>query len=339
MSWLDDPIQRTLSGALDGLALRESLIASNLANIDTPGYAPRSVAFEAALQAALAKGEAGAGAMGLQETQAKAGIGARSAAKYGKSLGTAAVDATYRRNMARAAKRSVASKPAPPGTQAAGAAPTPDYGEAAYRAAQDAAAAGGGQGGFNPWVGLQPGETDTDGRLVTAPDEPYTAAGEKVWTPQSARAWWDAWFQNPTNLSGLSPQNLPGSLVLSPEEAALARQINTRLGPRPENASGQNPGYRPGDTSINNSYDVLAYLAELQKQQAAGTYKSVNPLVAGRPDEAQLNAAELERAIAAAQATIAANKDVYAIQLALQQAASGLSVPDSTGRLSDELAG
>jgi flagellar basal-body rod protein FlgB len=64
MSWLDDPIQRTLSGALDGLALRESLIASNLANIDTPGYAPRSVAFEAVLQAALAEGQARAGSGG-----------------------------------------------------------------------------------------------------------------------------------------------------------------------------------------------------------------------------------------------------------------------------------
>lgn len=54
MSWLQDPIQRTLAGALDGLARRESLIAANLANIDTPGYVPQSVAFEGVLQAALA---------------------------------------------------------------------------------------------------------------------------------------------------------------------------------------------------------------------------------------------------------------------------------------------
>ena len=54
MSWLQDPIQRTLAGALDGLARRESLVAANLANIDTPGYVPESVAFEGVLQAALA---------------------------------------------------------------------------------------------------------------------------------------------------------------------------------------------------------------------------------------------------------------------------------------------
>jgi flagellar basal-body rod protein FlgB len=53
MSWLADPTQRTLSAALDGLALRQSLIASNLANIDTPGYQPKSVDFETALQASL----------------------------------------------------------------------------------------------------------------------------------------------------------------------------------------------------------------------------------------------------------------------------------------------
>lgn len=58
MSWLDEPVHRTLSGALDGLALRESLIASNLANIDTPGYVPRSVSFEGVLQEVLADGAA-----------------------------------------------------------------------------------------------------------------------------------------------------------------------------------------------------------------------------------------------------------------------------------------
>ncbi|MBA3876275.1 MAG: flagellar basal body rod protein FlgB [Anaerolinea sp.] len=55
MSWLQDPIHRTLSGALNGLALRESLVAGNLANIDTPGYSPKSVDFEGVLRAELAR--------------------------------------------------------------------------------------------------------------------------------------------------------------------------------------------------------------------------------------------------------------------------------------------
>ncbi|GGY28813.1 flagellar basal body rod protein FlgB [Paludibacterium paludis] len=35
--------------ALDGLALRQQVIAENIANMNTPGYTPRAVDFEAAL--------------------------------------------------------------------------------------------------------------------------------------------------------------------------------------------------------------------------------------------------------------------------------------------------
>ncbi|HWP63932.1 MAG TPA: flagellar basal body protein [Candidatus Binatia bacterium] len=50
---LSDPTGRILSGALDGLAARQEAIASNLANIDTPGYRPLVVDFEAELRAEL----------------------------------------------------------------------------------------------------------------------------------------------------------------------------------------------------------------------------------------------------------------------------------------------
>lgn len=69
MSWLNDPIHRTLSGALDGLALRESLVASNLANIDTPGYTPSSVSFEGVLQEALADDVGRGGGSGTTPTR------------------------------------------------------------------------------------------------------------------------------------------------------------------------------------------------------------------------------------------------------------------------------
>ena len=39
--------------ALDGLALRQRAVASNLANAETPGFRPRMVAFEEALRAAI----------------------------------------------------------------------------------------------------------------------------------------------------------------------------------------------------------------------------------------------------------------------------------------------
>jgi flagellar basal-body rod protein FlgB len=58
MSWLVDPAQRVLTVALDGYARREQAIASNLANIDTPGYRSASVNFEGELAAAMA-GQAG----------------------------------------------------------------------------------------------------------------------------------------------------------------------------------------------------------------------------------------------------------------------------------------
>jgi len=43
-----------LSQALDGLTAQQSVISSNLANIDTPNYTPRSVDFKTALQQEIA---------------------------------------------------------------------------------------------------------------------------------------------------------------------------------------------------------------------------------------------------------------------------------------------
>ena len=63
MSGLTDSTMTILSHALDGLTTRQSLISSNLANIDTPNYQPQAVDFETALQneIAAANGSSGAG--------------------------------------------------------------------------------------------------------------------------------------------------------------------------------------------------------------------------------------------------------------------------------------
>ncbi|PZR54385.1 flagellar biosynthesis protein FlgB [Xylanimonas oleitrophica] len=45
-----------LSSALDGLALRQRVIADNVANLQTPGYQAKRVLFEDALAAAVDKG-------------------------------------------------------------------------------------------------------------------------------------------------------------------------------------------------------------------------------------------------------------------------------------------
>jgi flagellar basal-body rod protein FlgB len=49
MSWLEDTAIRSLTGALEGLQARTQAVASNLSNVDTPGYQPVNVDFESEL--------------------------------------------------------------------------------------------------------------------------------------------------------------------------------------------------------------------------------------------------------------------------------------------------
>jgi flagellar basal-body rod protein FlgB len=50
MSGLIDPTTTHPDQALDGLSSRQAVISGNLANIDTPGYQPKTIDFETALQ-------------------------------------------------------------------------------------------------------------------------------------------------------------------------------------------------------------------------------------------------------------------------------------------------
>jgi flagellar basal-body rod protein FlgB len=52
MSWIDTPIIEKLSDYLDLTAFRQTLIASNLANVDTPGYRTRDINFEGEMRRA-----------------------------------------------------------------------------------------------------------------------------------------------------------------------------------------------------------------------------------------------------------------------------------------------
>ena len=54
---MPDAVSFVLASALDGLATRQSVIADNIANVDTPGFRATSVDFEASLTAALQRGE------------------------------------------------------------------------------------------------------------------------------------------------------------------------------------------------------------------------------------------------------------------------------------------
>jgi flagellar basal-body rod protein FlgB len=57
----DDLSSSSLRVAAAGLAARQSAIANNISNIETPGYQARKVEFEEALHSAVAHGESPAG--------------------------------------------------------------------------------------------------------------------------------------------------------------------------------------------------------------------------------------------------------------------------------------
>jgi len=62
MGLFDSVSYLALNSALDGLALRQRVIADNIANIQTPGYHARRVQFEDALARAVRHGEGAVGA-------------------------------------------------------------------------------------------------------------------------------------------------------------------------------------------------------------------------------------------------------------------------------------
>lgn len=56
---LSDPVGAILGSALDGIALRQRVIADNIANVDTPHYRASSVDFESSLRSAISSGGTG----------------------------------------------------------------------------------------------------------------------------------------------------------------------------------------------------------------------------------------------------------------------------------------
>ncbi|GAA2697120.1 MULTISPECIES: flagellar basal body rod protein FlgB [Actinoplanes] len=57
----EDVTSSALRVAVTGLSARQTAIASNIANVETPGYKARKVKFEEALQGAVSRGESPAG--------------------------------------------------------------------------------------------------------------------------------------------------------------------------------------------------------------------------------------------------------------------------------------
>ena len=54
MSWMETPLLQRMERFLDMASLRETLVASNIANVDTPGYRTRDVDFAKEMRRAIA---------------------------------------------------------------------------------------------------------------------------------------------------------------------------------------------------------------------------------------------------------------------------------------------
>ena len=67
---ISDVTTATLRVALDGLDRRQQAIATNLANLETPGYLSREVEFESSLRAALASGRPDATSISVERSLA-----------------------------------------------------------------------------------------------------------------------------------------------------------------------------------------------------------------------------------------------------------------------------
>jgi flagellar basal-body rod protein FlgB len=58
MSWMETPLLQCMERFLDMASLRQSLISSNIANLDTPGYRTRDIDFQKEMQRAAAAPDA-----------------------------------------------------------------------------------------------------------------------------------------------------------------------------------------------------------------------------------------------------------------------------------------
>jgi len=54
MSWMETPLLQRMERFLDLASLRQTLLSSNIANVDTPGYRTRDIDFEKEMRKAAA---------------------------------------------------------------------------------------------------------------------------------------------------------------------------------------------------------------------------------------------------------------------------------------------
>jgi flagellar basal-body rod protein FlgB len=71
-----DGVSNVLQGALNGISYRESVIADNIANVDTPHFRARAVDFESSLRSAIASGHVDPSSVEITSTASQTPVGA-----------------------------------------------------------------------------------------------------------------------------------------------------------------------------------------------------------------------------------------------------------------------
>jgi flagellar basal-body rod protein FlgB len=71
-----DGVANVLHGALNGLSLRQNVIADNIANVDTPDFRARAVDFEGSLRSAIAGGRVDSTSVSFTTTPTQTPVGA-----------------------------------------------------------------------------------------------------------------------------------------------------------------------------------------------------------------------------------------------------------------------
>ena len=70
-----DAVHGVLHTALNGISLRQSVIADNIANVDTPDFRARSVDFESSLKDAVSRGGVGADGVDIDVAMTSTPVG------------------------------------------------------------------------------------------------------------------------------------------------------------------------------------------------------------------------------------------------------------------------
>ncbi len=109
------------------------------------------------------------------------------------------------------------------------------------------------------------GYCTSPGTCTNGPDGTDKVQGTTTqWTCNAMVSWWQTYFSNPYPTYDISPAYLPGSQPLTYYGLMYARYLGVKFGPAPRMATGESDSWRACDSTINNSYSLLAWKKYIQ---------------------------------------------------------------------------